>query len=100
MNFIKYMTFFLLMNIALSQKILIPMDNVQTNHLKAYGIAFLHLENGNEIEWLLNYRGGSFLMDNQDNIENIQKAFNHRAKMNGRSSKGEWSEKLETESAA
>ena len=70
MNFIKYMTFFFLMNIALSQKILIPMDNVQTNHLKAYGIAFLHLENGNEIEWLLNYRGGSFLMDNQDNIEN------------------------------
>ena len=46
------------------------MDNVQTNHLKAYGIAFLHLENGNEIEWLLNYRGGSFLMDNQDNVEN------------------------------
>merc|ERR1712127_878256 len=34
---------------------------------------------------------------NQDNIENIQKAFNHRAKMNGLSSKGEWSEKLEKE---
>ena len=37
---------------------------------------------------------------NQDNIENIQKAFNHRAKMNGLSSKGEWSENLEKESAA
>ena len=36
----------------------------------------------------------------QDNIENIQKAFNHRAKMNGLSSKGEWSEDLEKESAA
>tara|TARA_B100000886_G_C20385956_1_gene476059 strand:- start:153 stop:1169 length:1017 start_codon:yes stop_codon:yes gene_type:complete len=37
---------------------------------------------------------------NQDNIENIQKAFNHRAKMNGLSSKGEWSENLDKESAA
>ena len=37
---------------------------------------------------------------NQSNIENIQKAFNHRAKMNGLSSKGEWSEDLEKESAA
>ena len=37
---------------------------------------------------------------NQDNIENIQKAFNHRAKMNGLSSKGEWSENLEKESVA
>ena len=36
----------------------------------------------------------------QDNIENIQKAFNHRAKMNGLSSKGEWSEDLEKVSAA
>ena len=35
---------------------------------------------------------------NQNNIENIQKAFNHRAKMNGLSSKGEWSENLEKES--
>ncbi len=35
---------------------------------------------------------------NQENIENIQKAFNHRAKMNGLSSKGEWSEDLEKES--
>ncbi len=37
---------------------------------------------------------------NQENIENIQKAFNHRAKMNGLSSKGEWTEDLEKESAA
>tara|TARA_B100000886_G_scaffold32140_1_gene20060 strand:+ start:3275 stop:4264 length:990 start_codon:yes stop_codon:yes gene_type:complete len=38
--------------------------------------------------------------NNQENIENIQKAFNHRAKMNGLSSKGEWSEELEKEFAA
>ena len=37
---------------------------------------------------------------NQNNIVNIQKAFNHRAKMNGLSSKGKWSEDLEKESAA
>ena len=37
---------------------------------------------------------------NQNNIENVQKAFNHRAKMNGLSSKGEWSEDLEKESLA
>ena len=36
----------------------------------------------------------------QKNVENIQKAFNHRAKMNGLSSKGEWSENLEKVSAA
>ncbi len=37
---------------------------------------------------------------NQENEKNIQEAFNHRAKMNGLSSKGEWSEKLEKDSAA
>ena len=37
---------------------------------------------------------------NQENVENIQKAFNHRAKMNGLSSKGKWTENLEKETAA
>ena len=37
---------------------------------------------------------------NQENTETIQKAFNHRARMNGLSSKGEWSENLEKDSAA
>ena len=46
-----------------AQKILIPMDLSQTDHLKAYGIAFTALENGYEVEWLLNYRGGAFLTD-------------------------------------
>ena len=40
------------------------------------------------------------LVKNKNNIKNIQKAFNHRAKMNGLSSKGKWSENLEKESAA
>lgn len=42
--------------------ILIPMDNTQTNHLKAYGIAYHALKKGYEIHWLLNYRGGSFVL--------------------------------------
>ncbi len=42
--------------------LLIPMDNAQTNHLKAYGIAYWVLTKNAEISWLLNYRGGSYLM--------------------------------------
>ena len=53
-----------------ASKILIPMDEgEQNNHLKAYGIAFWVLQNDIEVEWLLNYRGGSFLMDNYSSIE-------------------------------
>jgi len=43
------------------QFMLIPMDLSQTNHLKAYGLAYRMLGQGVEVEWLLNYRGGSFL---------------------------------------
>lgn len=42
--------------------LLIPMDNTQTNHLKAYGVAYWVLEHDVEISWLLNYRGGSYLI--------------------------------------
>jgi hypothetical protein len=41
---------------------LIPMDLTQTDHLKAYGIAYWALEKGYRVEWLLNYRAGSFLV--------------------------------------
>lgn len=41
--------------------VLIPMDQTQTNHLKAYGIAYSLIKDELEIDWLLNYRGGSFL---------------------------------------
>ncbi len=47
---------------AVAQQMLVPMDLTQTNHLKAYGLAYHALANGNTVEWLLNYRGGSFLM--------------------------------------
>lgn len=42
--------------------IFIPMDMTQSNHLKAYGIAYHTLQKGVEIQWLLNYRGGSFVL--------------------------------------
>jgi len=48
---------------AWASKILIPMDDAQKNHLKAYGIAYWVLKtHDTEIDWLLNYRGGSFMM--------------------------------------
>lgn len=42
--------------------LLIPMDRAQSNHLKAYGVVFRALKRGGSGEWLLNYRGGSFLL--------------------------------------
>ncbi|MCK9480846.1 MAG: asparagine synthetase B [Bacteroidia bacterium] len=50
-------------------KLLIPMDDVQKEHLKAYGITYWVLAQGGEGEWLLNYRGGSFMFDYLKNIE-------------------------------
>ena len=47
-----------------ASQLLIPMDDSQSNHLKAYGLAFWLLEQEVEIEWLLNYRGGSFMLPN------------------------------------
>jgi hypothetical protein len=45
----------------MATRILIPMDNSQVNHLKAYGIAYWELKNNKEVSWLLNYRSGSFM---------------------------------------
>ncbi|WP_138483771.1 asparagine synthetase B [Dyadobacter bucti] len=50
--------------------ILIPMDQAQTNHLKAYGLSYMLLKGDIEVEWLLNYRGGSFMVQYSKTIEN------------------------------
>jgi hypothetical protein len=55
--------FVLLLAPLASARVLIPMDHAQQNHLKAYGIAWWALSKGVTVEWLLNYRGGSFVMD-------------------------------------
>lgn len=52
-----------------ASSILIKMNNNQTNHLKAYGIAFWSIENFGQIKWLLNYEGGSFLIPYNSIIE-------------------------------
>lgn len=49
--------------------LLIPMDQTQKNHLKAYGIAFWVLKQDVEVNWLLNYRGGSFMIKYAKAIE-------------------------------
>jgi hypothetical protein len=55
---------------AFSSSILIPMDNSQTNHLKSYGLAYWVLSKDIEIDWLLNYRGGSFMFKYYQAFEN------------------------------
>ena len=45
-----------------AQRLLIPMDDGQSNHLKAYGLTYNAIKAGMQAEWLLNYRGGSFLV--------------------------------------
>ena len=50
--------------------IFISMDNTQANHLKAYGIAYWIIEQGVEVDWLLNYKGGSFMVNYFQKIEN------------------------------
>lgn len=54
---------------AFATKLLIPMDGSQRDHLKAYGIAFWTLQRDVPVEWLLNYRGGSFMIDHFQAIE-------------------------------
>ncbi len=55
---------------SFASRILIPMDEGQSNHLKAYGIAYWILSQGDEVEWLLNYKGGSFLFPNKQSFQN------------------------------
>jgi len=68
----KTILIFILLFLSLLAKatyILIPMDEIQKNHLKAYGIAYWALQNDVEVSWLLNYRGGSFITDYRNEIE-------------------------------
>ena len=67
---ILFLLLFASINSLFASQILIPMDeNEQTNHLKAYGIAYWILQNDIEVDWLLNYRGGSFLIKNYPSIQ-------------------------------
>src|ERR1700728_3404723 len=56
--------------------IFIPMDESQTQCLKAYGIAYMALKEGVTVEWLLNYRGGSFVFPDATVFEDACKIRN------------------------
>ncbi|NJN41127.1 MAG: asparagine synthetase B [Flammeovirgaceae bacterium] len=61
--------FIALFSSVFGTSILIPMDDSQKNHLKAYGIAYHTLTREVAVDWLLNYRSGSFLIDYSRDIE-------------------------------
>ena len=72
--------FLILFNIIFSLKLLIPMDNTQNDHLKSYGFAYWVLKQKDNIDWLLNYKGGSFLI-------NAKAEYIEEAKLRGISSR-------------
>ncbi len=68
-NYFDLLILFFLPKLVIGQKTLIYMDLQQADHLKAYGIAYWIIEKGINVEWLLNYRGGSFLVDYYPEVE-------------------------------
>jgi len=66
---ILILVFILLSAWVRAASILIPMDESQKDHLKSYGVAFWVLKNQLTVDWLLNYRGGSFLTKYDKKIE-------------------------------
>ena len=63
--------FMLLIPQVYADRILIPMDYTQNDHLKAYGVAYWCLENKMPVEWLLNYKAGSFLAPNNTDLADL-----------------------------
>lgn len=63
-------TFLLLASfVSRASMVLVPMDDTsQVNHLKAYGITYWTLDKDYKVSWLLNYRGGSFLLPDREEI--------------------------------
>jgi hypothetical protein len=55
-------------SVSPAQHMLVPMDDAQQNHLKAYGLTFNALKAGNKAEWFINYRGGSFLLPDEGEL--------------------------------
>jgi hypothetical protein len=70
MRIFSFIVFVFISLSSLANTIFIPMDQSQANHLKAYGIAYWVLDAGVEIDWLLNYQGGSFMVNHSQKIEN------------------------------
>jgi len=60
---VRIFLIFLISLFLYADKLLIPMDLSQSDHLKAYGVAYRAIKVGVDVEWLLNFRGGSFMME-------------------------------------
>lgn len=60
-NWLLGALFALIPMVSQADYLLIPMDEAQTDHLKSYGVAYWVLTYDVQVEWLLNYRGGSFM---------------------------------------
>jgi hypothetical protein len=72
LKIILFLIFFLSLFLnSYADKLLIYMDLAQTDHLKAYGVAYWALKQGHNVEWLLNYRGGSFMIDFYEEIADV-----------------------------
>jgi hypothetical protein len=67
---ILLLTFLVFTSLYAQSKVLIYMDLHQTDHLRAYGITYNALVKGIKADWLLNYRGGSFMLDYSDWVVN------------------------------
>ena len=71
---------------ALAQHLLLPMDDGQRNHLKAYGVVFQALKGGQKAEWFLNYRGGAFLLPDVPDLRKRAAHWSRRRVSSGASS--------------
>ncbi len=69
MRKIFFILFLLLSCSSFASRILIPMDENQKNHLKAYGVAFWILQKDIEVDWLLNFKAGSFMFGYEQSYE-------------------------------
>lgn len=54
---------------ASAQDLLIPMDDAQADHLRAYGAVYVALDRGLDVDWLLNVRGGSFVVPAEADLQ-------------------------------
>jgi len=66
LSLLLFLLFFANVMKAQTNYLLIPMDEGQSNHLKAYGLVFNHLTENGTAQWLLNYQAGSFLLKSTD----------------------------------
>jgi hypothetical protein len=69
LKYLLAIAFLALPILSRASSILLPMDEIQKEHLKSYGIAYWVLQNGDQVDWLLNYRGGSFLVKYSKKLE-------------------------------